>query len=120
MKDWYKPLLICAACLGVITAGVLLFEAIVRMTLACALLHLHQNSTYMAIHKNMGRFDRTLRFIVGVVLVGLYFFTEILTGTIGTIALGLLHRAHRHQLRIGSLRTLHPLPVSHLRTARIG
>ncbi|MDA0684812.1 MAG: DUF2892 domain-containing protein [Bacteroidetes bacterium] len=41
----------------------------------------------MAIHKNMGRFDRTIRFIVGVVLIGLYFFTEILTGTIGTIAL---------------------------------
>lgn len=40
----------------------------------------------MAIHKNMGRLDRTIRFIVGVVLLGLYF-TDILTGTIGTIAL---------------------------------
>lgn len=40
----------------------------------------------MKIHKNMGRADRTIRFIVGVVLLALYF-TDTITGTLGTIGL---------------------------------
>lgn len=40
----------------------------------------------MNIQKNMGRADRTIRFIVGVVLIALYF-TDVITGTIGTIGL---------------------------------
>ncbi|MDA0875530.1 MAG: DUF2892 domain-containing protein [Bacteroidetes bacterium] len=37
-------------------------------------------------HKNMGRADRTIRFIVGVILLALYF-TDVIAGTIGTIGL---------------------------------
>ena len=40
----------------------------------------------MKIHKNMGRADRTIRFIVGVILLALYF-TDVIAGTIGTIGL---------------------------------
>jgi len=40
----------------------------------------------MKIHPNMGRIDRTLRFIVGVVLIALYFM-DVISGTIGTIGL---------------------------------
>lgn len=40
----------------------------------------------MKIHKNMGRADRTIRFIVGVILLALYF-TDTITGTLGTIGL---------------------------------
>ena len=40
----------------------------------------------MKIHKNMGRADRTIRFIVGVILLALYF-TDTISGTLGTIGL---------------------------------
>jgi uncharacterized membrane protein len=40
----------------------------------------------MKIHKNMGRADRTIRFIVGVILIALYF-TETITGALGTVGL---------------------------------
>ena len=40
----------------------------------------------MKIHKNMGRADRTIRFIVGVILIALYF-TDTISGTLGTISL---------------------------------
>lgn len=40
----------------------------------------------MNIRKNMGRVDRTIRFIVGVILLALWF-TDTISGTIGTIGL---------------------------------
>ena len=40
----------------------------------------------MKIQKNMSRMDRSIRFVVGTVLV-ILFFMDILTGTIGTIAM---------------------------------
>ncbi len=40
----------------------------------------------MKIEKNMGRMDRTVRFIVGLILVVL-FFLDVISGTLGTIAM---------------------------------
>lgn len=40
----------------------------------------------MKIHKNMGKADRTIRFVVGIALLALYF-TDTITGTLGTIGL---------------------------------
>lgn len=40
----------------------------------------------MNIQKNMGRIDRSLRFVVGVVLIVLYFM-DVISGTLGTIGL---------------------------------
>jgi uncharacterized membrane protein len=40
----------------------------------------------MSIEKNMGRMDRTIRFIVGLILVVL-FFLDVISGTLGTIAM---------------------------------
>lgn len=40
----------------------------------------------MNIQKNMGRFDRTLRFVVGAIVLTL-FFLDIISGTVGTIGL---------------------------------
>ena len=40
----------------------------------------------MNIQKNMGRADRSIRFVVGLVLIVLYFM-DVISGTIGTIGL---------------------------------
>lgn len=40
----------------------------------------------MNIQKNMGRADRSIRFVVGLVLIVLYFM-DIISGTVGTIGL---------------------------------
>ena len=40
----------------------------------------------MNIQKNMGRIDRSIRFVVGLVLIVLYFM-DVIPGTIGTIGL---------------------------------
>ncbi len=40
----------------------------------------------MNIKKNMGRADRSIRFVVGAVLIVLYFM-DIISGTVGTIGL---------------------------------
>ena len=40
----------------------------------------------MNIQKNMGRADRTIRFVVGLVLIVLYFM-DVISGTVGTIGL---------------------------------
>jgi len=40
----------------------------------------------MNIQKNMGRMDRSIRFVVGLVLIVLYFM-DVISGTIGTIGL---------------------------------
>jgi len=40
----------------------------------------------MNIRKNMGRADRSIRFVVGLVLIVLYFM-DVISGTLGTIGL---------------------------------
>ena len=40
----------------------------------------------MNIQKNMGRADRSIRFVVGLVLIVLYFM-DIISGTVGTLGL---------------------------------
>jgi hypothetical protein len=40
----------------------------------------------MNLQKNMGRTDRTIRFVVGLVLIVLYFM-NVISGTVGTIGL---------------------------------